>query len=252
LAVTKVEIGEVKVEGECLVVRGGMFDAIELICEDIAVPCNAPPDMLDVAYVEWQDFVDRADKNQQLDEWDCMEFLHETPQLRQMHWVRFLSVLSDEARDLEPGSHEERRRNRGRRAGTDVLEIAEQELEDIGFHKSLNLKLSRAYLLPSSSFTPFLHPNRRIHAGLRSNGPGRRLAITTRGFVALVPADSVVGDTVAILQGASFCYVLRKYGDNGKHVLVGEAFVPRYTHGRGETLAEEEFSSSVDDVIRLC
>jgi hypothetical protein len=45
--------------------------------------------------------------------------------------------------------------------------------------------------------------------------------------------------------------VLRKYGGKKRHVLVGEAFVPRYASGDGERMAKEEFRVGMDALIRL-
>lgn len=135
----------------------------------------------------------------------------------------------------------------------DILVTAESELRDDYYLHHVNLKLSRAYLLPSKStkYPISLHPNRRIHAGMRANGPGRRLCITKRGFIALVPADTEIEDSIAILRGASFPYILRKYGGKKRHVLVGEAFVPRYARGMGEELAKREFKIGLNAIIRL-
>lgn len=221
-------------------------------------------DVLDAVYAQWQDFVTEAHKREILDDWDQSEFLHEDKRVRHYHWVRFLSALSDEARDLEPGSNEQGRRNRGKkptqrdgdvRGATtqEVLYTADQEFSYTHSYYHLNNKLVRAYLLPAKSdeFQISLHPNRRIHAGLRRNGPGRRLAISKRGYLALMPADAVIDDSLAAIRGASFMYVLRQYGGKKRHVLVGETFMPRYTCGRGERMAREEFRKSVDALIRL-
>jgi hypothetical protein len=261
LSVTSTDVANVQIEGECLILRGGHIDSIAHICTDSIVPNAASVEELDAVFAAWQKFV--ADMEEHLDEWTKYELLDEekSEQLKYMHWVRFLSVLSDEARDLEPGSNEESRRNRYKgpkqRAGDargatkhEILATAEAEFQHRNTHYHLNLKLCRAYLLPPN-YDMGLHSHRRVHAGLKRNGPGRRLAITERGFVALIPAESEIGDSMAIIQGATFPYILRQYGGKKRHVLVGEAFAPIYTCGRGESLAKEEFNRSIDGIIRL-
>ncbi|KAK0508999.1 hypothetical protein JMJ35_008370 [Cladonia borealis] len=52
----------------------------------------------------------------------------------------------------------------------------------------------------------------------------RRPFLSTNGYVGLLPAHSKRGDLVCIIYGAIVPFVLRKL-DNGKHELIGEAYV---------------------------
>ena len=148
-------------------------------------------------------------KAKHLDEWDSSEFLHKKLQTRNMHWVRTLSVASDGAPELVPGSTEEAWRNRYKRSGQRDGEgrgLSTQEvfvLADLGFYYTntyyhLNLKSCRCCLLPSKQEL-WLNPNRRVYAGLWRDGPGRRLYVTYRGFLALVPGERRQGGSVTIM-----------------------------------------------------
>ena len=58
----------------------------------------------------------------------------------------------------------------------------------------------------------------------------RRIARTDRGYFALVPDDSKIGDKIAIMKGGNLPLVLRRAGSRGMK-LVGESYVHGIMHG---------------------
>ncbi|KIW09414.1 uncharacterized protein PV09_00304 [Verruconis gallopava] len=263
LDVTDGDMAIVQIDGDCLILHGGHVDSVALLCEDI-VPTNATSEALDSIFSKWKDFVTMSAISKQLDERDVYDFTDEESLDVDMNWVRFLTVLSDEARDLKGGYTfsakeraqltKQRNANLLKAGAEEILCIAEEELRRTNSYYHINLKTARAYLLPSTP-EPFplrLHPNRRAHAGLKRNGPGRRLCITKRGFLAMIPDEAKVEDRITIFRGATFPYVLRKDGGKKRYTLVGEVFVPRYASGKGEEMARHEFRVSLDAKIRIC
>ncbi|KAF2266544.1 hypothetical protein CC78DRAFT_149911 [Lojkania enalia] len=267
LRVTNLE-PDLSIEGECLLIRGGHIDQVSQLC-DIPVPRSASVSELEEIYRSWRRFVQAKGSQLSIDEYDGYTDRRNEKEVSRL-WTRFLTVHYDEAKDLETPYGEDPPSDDDKLFyDTDLLydtDPPEPNLQpitlttqalvdaerDLMFRtkSQINLRLSFCHLLPSSASLR-LHPNHRIHAGLRLNGPGRRLCITKRGFIALVPANSVVGDSLAVLQGASFAYVLRKQdgGEEG-NLLVGEAFVPRWAYGMGEDLAME-WGKGIDEVIRI-
>ena len=57
----------------------------------------------------------------------------------------------------------------------------------------------------------------------------RRLAITAKGYFALVPAESKVGDKVAILKGGKLPLIMRAKGN--VYRLIGESYVHGIMNG---------------------
>ncbi|KAF4335796.1 het-domain protein [Fusarium beomiforme] len=74
---------------------------------------------------------------------------------------------------------------------------------------------------------------------------GRRVAVTNKSFVALVPAGTQRGDQICILQGALVPFVLRPCGDG--YILVGDCYV----HGMmlGEMFSKEEKQPEMQEII---
>lgn len=137
------------------------------------------------------------------------------------NWIRFLTVLYDEAQDLEISymAHAQKNNKGPDSALSDPLKSSSITLTST---ESLH---ALTYCPPShSSSAP--HPNHRIHAGLQSYGAGHRLCITKRGLLALIPAEAQIGDPIALFRGATFPYILRKAKEESNYVLVGEAFIP--------------------------
>ena len=128
-------------------------------------------------------------------------------------------------------------------------------------HIGLNLRLSRCHFLPSSYIATTPHRNRRAHAGLQLYGVGRRLCLTSRANLALIPAESLAGDSIALLRGASFPYVLRRTSNGMDHVLIGESFIPTWlgptpiehlSHGVAEELFRTAGNIDLRTWIRVC
>ncbi|KAK0652648.1 hypothetical protein B0T16DRAFT_104087 [Cercophora newfieldiana] len=69
---------------------------------------------------------------------------------------------------------------------------------------------------PDPSRTAFFHDNALMAFG-------RRMCVSEKGYVGLVPANTAVGDQIAILAGAGTPYLLRETG--GKRLLVGECYI---------------------------
>ena len=86
---------------------------------------------------------------------------------------------------------------------------------------------------------------------MRRNCIGRLICVTQRGFLSLVPGDVKVGDPIAICQGASFPYVLRKIAKRKGNMLVGECFVPRYASRWGQRVAEDKFRLQLNRKIKI-
>jgi hypothetical protein len=257
MMVTEHEEADVKVEGECLIVRGGHVDSIALLSDHV-VNNNSSAEHLDEVYNAWKVFSADAWKRKQMEDWEAEQYLKCNHDERMRNWIKFLSALTDDAGDF--GSNYRSSRTKGNGTGkntkmseAEMLQIAQEELDQThGFH-NLNLKLTRAYLLPSipTSYRIFLHSNRRLHAALRTYAINRRFCITKRGFLALVPAEAEIGNSLALFKGASVPYVLRRH-EQKTYVLVGEALVPRYSRGRGEDLVKEEFAVRLNTNIRIC
>ncbi|KAF2253203.1 hypothetical protein BU26DRAFT_560531 [Trematosphaeria pertusa] len=237
-----------RVEDRILILRGGLVDNVQLICKEY-VPSGASAEELEAVYVSWRKFARDAVKRKELEERDAYEYVQDHTKATERHWIRFLSVMSDKADDLKGYSRSdssfEKRRRKEREANRDRDSTPFSQLR-------LNYKLARSYLLPPSHSPKQMHGNRRIHDLFQRIGVGRRLCITMRGSLALIPAEAEKGDLFGLFHGASFPYVLRKHGEEEDHVLVGEAWVPRYSSAYGERLAKEEWGIKMNATIRLC
>jgi hypothetical protein len=71
---------------------------------------------------------------------------------------------------------------------------------------------------------------------------GRRLFITSLGFLGLAPQASVVGDEICALLGGKVPYVIRRYGD--RYTFVGECYI--FGLMNGEVLAGLDYKMLVD------
>jgi hypothetical protein len=247
LRVTNDDEPDVKINGETLIIRGGLIDTVRLICED-TVKKGANPEELEAVFATWKKFIRDTKKARCMDEDEGYQYTEEPEPERTKIWLSFLSVLQDDAEDLYP---QKRKNKKTRTAFADP-----DPSTDPYNHLGLNYKLGRAYLLPPTYTTANLHRNRRVHNALLMNCIGRRLGVTKRGFIALLPAEATLEDPIAIFQGASMPYILRKTGHGGDHVLVGEAFIPSYAHGGGETVATDEEhggdENALKNWIRVC
>jgi hypothetical protein len=215
---TEAKLPLVRIEGNKLSLKGGIVDTIRTICSS-HVENNADAEAIDLVYSSWKQFAREAAVEQRLDSasiWSAAE-----PEMTRQ-WIRFLTVLVDEAYSFEKDTFQ----GPGSFSGPDIAlnNISRNPYIRVG----LNPKLARCHLLPPSYIDARPHPNQRIHAGLQLYGFGRRLCTTSRGQLALIPAEARVGDSIAVFVGASFPYVLHSSGPVPNQVLVGEAFIPTW------------------------
>lgn len=64
-----------------------------------------------------------------------------------------------------------------------------------------------------------------VHRPFKVMVAGRRFAVTRQGRLAWCPMKSLPGDSIAILNGATVPFVLRRDGEGGRYSVVGDAFV---------------------------
>jgi hypothetical protein len=257
LSVTEEELPTVRVDGEVLLLKGGLSDAIRLVCED-TIKSGAGAEELEAVYMAWQRFIHEAASRGVVEEYEAREYIkgreeeeedeEEEEEDKTRPWLRFISVLQDTAEDLDKRWN--KRIQNTTNTGPTTSKDPDWALTPYHYPSPYN-RLIRSYLLPPTYTPAHVHRNYRIHNALRTNCVGRRLGVTQRGFLALIPAEAEVGDSIAIFQGASMPYVLRKAQSSGDHVLVGEAFVPKYKWGGGEREAKYN-GENVNEWIRLC
>ena len=253
---TKSEGPNVRIDGRILELQGDLVDTVNFICTSY-VTNSANAESVEFVYASWRRFANDIAARQLLAKEDYYTLVSGTEPELTRHWIRFLTVLADEAQDLDsryaqPGGK--------KNVGPDAF-LDDPMTAGIYRHLGLNPRLSRCYLLPSSYSAASPHPNYRVHAGLQKYGVGRRLCATSRGFLALIPAEARTGDPIALVNGASFPYVLRRSTGDADHVLVGEAFVPTwlgpvpigpFENGVAEGMMRVACNASMNSWIRVC
>jgi hypothetical protein len=215
-SLTKAERPEIRVEGEVLNLQGGLVDKINSIC-NIFVRNNSNADELESVYKSWKKF---AEDKPTLCNNDRQRYVLGVEPEKSANWIRFLTVLKEVTVTFRNAANSS--------FGTGLFGSG-------GFQ---NLKVARAYLLPSSHVSAEPHPNHKINNGLQMYGVGRRLGVTSGGFLALLPAQAHKGDVIALFQGATFPYVLRRVNNSHGFILVGEAFIPTWATEIGEVDVE--------------
>jgi hypothetical protein len=65
----------------------------------------------------------------------------------------------------------------------------------------------------------------------------KALCLTSKGFLALVPQSTVIGDQIFLIQVARVPFALRRRSEDGYYTLIGECYV--YGFMRGELLTDE-------------
>lgn len=71
--------------------------------------------------------------------------------------------------------------------------------------------------------------------------PGRRICLTSRGYLSHVPAEAEIGDKIAVFLGAIVPFVIRAASpDKQVHVVVGECYVHGIMNGEGLKLSGVE------------
>ncbi|RFU75896.1 heterokaryon incompatibility 6, or allele [Trichoderma arundinaceum] len=81
----------------------------------------------------------------------------------------------------------------------------------------------------------------RVYATATETTLYRRLARTKKGYLAIVPSQSVVGDQVALYKGGKMPFIVRPAQEDGKRELVGPCYVHGIMYGEGwnETLCQD-------------
>ena len=75
---------------------------------------------------------------------------------------------------------------------------------------------------------------------------GRRICLTSRGYLAHVPAEAEIGDTIAVFLGAIVPFVIRRKPEKTtEHQIVGECYVHGLMKGEGLDLSDV----SVEDIV---
>lgn len=234
---TKAERPGIKVEDEVLALQGGVVDTVASICK-LFVGNNSHVGDLESVYSSWKSFAEDASMRLQLGNKDYRKFIESKEPEKMSNWMRFLTMKTDVG--IFGGS------SSGRLFGGGLFG-----------QTTPNPSLARSYLLPSSHVSADPPLNHEINAGLKLYGVGRRLGITSRGYLCLLPAETQKGDFMALFQGATFPYVLRKLKGQNIYVLVGEAFIPSWWHANFgeedlETLSTKKWKVDTKSWIRIC
>jgi hypothetical protein len=81
----------------------------------------------------------------------------------------------------------------------------------------------------------------RVYATATETTLWRRLARTKKGYLAVVPSQSVVGDHVALYKGGRMPFIVRQLGEGNRRELIGPCYVHGIMYGEGwnEALCEE-------------
>ncbi|KAL7893156.1 heterokaryon incompatibility domain-containing protein [Trichoderma sp. SZMC 28014] len=88
--------------------------------------------------------------------------------------------------------------------------------------------------------TGFNVDNDRVYATATETTLWRRLARTKKGYLAVIPSQTVVGDHVALYKGGRMPFIVHRRGE-GKKELIGPCYVHGIMYGEGwdETLCED-------------
>ncbi|KAN0110166.1 Heterokaryon incompatibility protein (HET) domain containing protein [Hyaloscypha variabilis] len=98
-------------------------------------------------------------------------------------------------------------------------------------------RLSSSTTIPKENALHLEQHTRAYDFAARSACRGRRLVVTSRGFVGLCPRYTQEGDVICILSGAKAPFVLRKSGEC--YTMIGECYVDGIMYG-------ETFTSAFD------
>ncbi|PSN63435.1 HET-domain-containing protein [Corynespora cassiicola Philippines] len=233
---------------DSLLLEGNIVDTVGSICQT-NIRNNTDIEEMEFVYSAWIRFVEDAYVEGILWSQDATNYIECLEPDKSRNWIRFITVLLDNG--METQAHYTPFGQRTTIQGPDTSLL--DPVKNPQHYMHINPRLARSYLLPSSHLNAGLHRNHRIHAGLRAYGAGRHLCITTRGLLAMIPAESKVGDPIALFEGATFPYVLQRAW--GKHVVVGEAFIPSWVSDPGtrnaESLARAEWQVELNALIEL-
>jgi hypothetical protein len=81
----------------------------------------------------------------------------------------------------------------------------------------------------------------RVYATATEKTLYRRLARTEKGYLAVVPSKSIIGDEIALFQGGNTPFIMRHVGGEGQRIVIGPSYVHGIMYGEGwnARLAEE-------------
>jgi hypothetical protein len=206
-------------------IEGYQIDTIERICND--VPLNSDDDhQLARLFEIWKRFI----------ETDVPGELYSSRHISSLGWQK----LTGNAKALKTGSQrpwehsvwfDSVKESTGAWLG--FLSIGNISAHNLCYAKNGQLIPKEVSIFDSLIYNlvPLLLPSSHKHqpdpyyqlySSLREYGIGRRLCMTLEYYVALVPEETMAGDTLCVLHGSSsYCLVLRAEGNY--HILIGEA-----------------------------
>jgi hypothetical protein len=216
------------IEGEVLKAQGVLWQKLDQICDTI-VPENATVEQLKTAFDAWQDFVDELEssrKNYSQDATYALTYgLVSSHKYHLQEWARFLSV--DQYRPLRE----------------DWVPLDLKSLDQR--FRSLDTKSIRSFLV-GANFAYYSKENADVLDLLYEYGRGRRLGVTSDGFVGLFPASAQIGDNVALIRAAPMPCLLRIVKSSGDYVLVDEVHIVRI--GGWHNGKRMDLNMSVEDI----
>ena len=202
---------------DVLRIKGVYLDCVKVL-SDITASKNSPMAYMKTVYVSWKEFVVKNLTDLNID-------LQEELNLNKKHnlnnyllrwredetWIEFLSLGAD------------------RTTSSYYLKDSEPLTDNAPVLNGLpDPELARCLLLPDDlkvEYSVF----KSICIYLGKYGVGRRVCLTEKGFIGLVPADTRIGDSICFFHGSNFPSIIRKH-DSEKYVLVGEACEFSFVH----------------------
>lgn len=187
---------------DILRVKGSYLDSLQNIQNDI-INHDDSFEQLDALLSSWKAFAQGALLNPKMEH---LEGCYIKEQLlgkeNERAWIEMLSIGHDKGHGLcfsETGEL-----------------LPEKKSEDND--RAPAVRLAKSLLFPDQ--VEKVNPRIRIYNHLRKHGIGRRLGLSEKGIIGLVPADARPGDSICLLKGGSFPYLLRK--QDRHYVVVGE------------------------------
>lgn len=174
-------------------------------------------------------------------EWDQKTFPSHNPTLTQ--WIDHISQNAFTWQDatqivfrtfIADGFGAKRKNNTFQNYSTDQLALWQNWALSITGRTSEELDRCLYIQMPAygANFPNPIHIDQHTRAydfAARSACRGRRLVVTSRGFVGLCPRNTQEGDRICVLRGAKAPFVLRKNQDH--FTMVGECYVDGIMYG---------------------
>lgn len=196
---------DVQFEDEVLRISGVHIDAVQSLC-DLVVQQNDTSEALSSLYTTWKEFTTQVLRRSKAG-YDQKEFVKTlVGDSADTMWA-YMLAMGDETpyQILSISQYSD-------------MHFADMLLQNLN-HKFITANFLRGKKLKAT-------PERMIDAMLRKYCIGRRLCLSEKGFVGIVPAESRAGDSVVMFYGGQFASILRKIDEGNRYVLVGEAFFP--------------------------